>query len=92
MASQSSGCGQSQSRQLQPTPSAVGPGNADYEAEDDEYHHPRGRYRGGDRSDADWWEGHLEGKPDVVGFFLRRLWSCLSTVVVWVLHHHRRRS
>ena len=22
-----------------------------------------------DKSDADWWEGHLEGKPDVVGFF-----------------------
>ena len=22
-----------------------------------------------DKSDADWWEGHVEGKPDKVGFF-----------------------
>jgi hypothetical protein len=22
-----------------------------------------------DKSDADWWEGHVEGKPEKVGFF-----------------------
>ena len=22
-----------------------------------------------DKSDADWWEGHIEGRSDVVGFF-----------------------
>ena len=38
-----------------------------------------------DKSDADWWEGHVEGKADKVGFSLRRLWSCLRTVGLMVV-------